>query len=267
MSKHLRFTNKDIDVLDPNNFRLAEPGLHVFTTFVTHFLDQNKRIGILRPDLHLSRIIEGSKAIEISSPLEEPRYQSWFLNYLYDLIKEEPNISRQKIRIIQRQNTQIEIQFEPYQPSWSKDISLKSFISTRPLPKIKHTDFSVSVKARETAEASGADEALLVNKEGEVLEGAWSNIFWFDKDGNLHTTEENILPGITRNIISEICEVNNTRINIENLIEAEEVFITQSTAGITKVNKLDNQEIKTGHKTDIVKEKYDKYITENLTLI
>ena len=75
-----------------------------------------------------------------------------------------------------------------------------------------------SILASQEAKAKGFDEALLLDMNGYVAEGPGANLF-FEKDGKIYTPAlGNILPGITRATVLEICQ--------ELDIEAEEKFFT-----------------------------------------
>jgi branched-chain amino acid aminotransferase len=75
-----------------------------------------------------------------------------------------------------------------------------------------------SMLASQEAKSKGYDEALLTDINGFVAEGTGANVF-FEKDGKLFTPPAgNILPGITRATVLELC--------IEFNIEVEEKFFT-----------------------------------------
>jgi branched-chain amino acid aminotransferase len=62
-----------------------------------------------------------------------------------------------------------------------------------------------SILASQEAKANGYDEALLTDMDGYVAEGPGANMF-YEKDGQLFTPSTgNILPGITRATVFEIC--------------------------------------------------------------
>ena len=261
MTSYLRINNQNIQELDPSKFMLAEKSLDVFTTFVTHKLDN--KLGVLRLDLHLERIIKGAELLNIKFALENIDLLKSCLKKFLD------RNSREKIRVIQRASGDLELQIEPYLAPWEKGaiIALKSHRSERALPEIKHTDLSICSLARKLAEQSGAQEGLLVSNTTQVLEGAWSNIFWVDKDNQLHSTKQNVLPGITRQIISELNHTNFSSISLEELKNSHEVFITQSTTGVTAINQIDASEIKTGSISKMISDKLDSYTFKNLTAI
>src|SRR5215831_3054390 len=63
------------------------------------------------------------------------------------------------------------------------------------------------ILARMEADAAGANEALLLNTEGVVVEGASSNLFWV-KESLVCTPPipSGILAGVTRAVVMEICD-------------------------------------------------------------
>ncbi|NML20907.1 branched-chain amino acid transaminase [Pseudoflavitalea sp. G-6-1-2] len=63
-----------------------------------------------------------------------------------------------------------------------------------------------SILASQDAKAKGFDEALLIDMNGHVAEGPGANMF-YEKDGVVYTPSlGNILPGITRATVIELCE-------------------------------------------------------------
>ena len=81
-----------------------------------------------------------------------------------------------------------------------------------------------SILASQEAKANGYDEALLTDMNGFTAEGPGANVF-FEKEGKLYTPPAgNILPGITRATVLEICREIN--ISVE-----EKLFTTQELAG------------------------------------
>ncbi len=63
-----------------------------------------------------------------------------------------------------------------------------------------------SILASQEAKSKGYDEALLLDIDGFVAEGPGANLF-YEKDGTIYTPAKgNILPGITRATVIEICQ-------------------------------------------------------------
>ncbi|MBC7829194.1 MAG: branched-chain-amino-acid transaminase [Chitinophagaceae bacterium] len=79
-----------------------------------------------------------------------------------------------------------------------------------------------SILASQEAKANGYDEALLNDMNGYVAEGPGANVF-FERNGKLITPPEgNILPGITRATVVEICNKLNIPV-VEKLFTTEEL--------------------------------------------
>jgi para-aminobenzoate synthetase / 4-amino-4-deoxychorismate lyase len=86
---------------------------------------------------------------------------------------------------------------------------------------------------------------LLLDRGGEVLEAGWGNVFAV-RSGVLETppTDGRILPGIARAGVIEIAraegiEVLERRLGREELLAAEEVFLTGSVRGVEPARSLD----------------------------
>ena len=79
-----------------------------------------------------------------------------------------------------------------------------------------------SILASQEAKASGFDEALLLDLNGNVAEGTGANVF-FEKGGVLYTPlTGNILPGITRATVMEICRELTIPV-VEKFFKTEEM--------------------------------------------
>jgi branched-chain amino acid aminotransferase len=101
-----------------------------------------------------------------------------------------------------------------------------------------------SVLASQEAKAKGFDEALLLDINGFVAEAPGANIF-IEKDGILYTPQKgNILPGITRATVFEICsqlgiEVVEKEITVEEVREADSAFFCGTAAEVIGITSLD----------------------------
>ena len=116
----------------------------------------------------------------------------------------------------------------------------------------KVTNYLEALLAVREARAQGAQEALIVDARGEVVEGATSNVF-IAKGLRLATppVEAGILAGITRAHILEVAAaagigVDERRLRPENLYEADEVFVTSSIRELVPVVRVDGRAIGSG---------------------
>jgi branched-chain amino acid aminotransferase len=103
-----------------------------------------------------------------------------------------------------------------------------------------------SILASQEAKAKGFDEALLNDMNGYVAEGPGANIF-FEKDGILVTPPAgNILPGITRATVIEICNELNIPVEerlfkTEELKQADAAFFCGTAAEVIGWESIDGQ--------------------------
>jgi branched-subunit amino acid aminotransferase/4-amino-4-deoxychorismate lyase len=118
-----------------------------------------------------------------------------------------------------------------------------------PLSAFKTTSKILHVMARAEAMERGADEALLLNTNGEAVETAGGNLFWVD-DNAICTvpTECGALPGITRAVVLEICQSLGLQTGMRAITPAAlkrsaGIFFTQSVLGIVPVVMLDGEPV------------------------
>lgn len=102
-----------------------------------------------------------------------------------------------------------------------------------------------SILASQEAKAAGYDEALLNDMNGFVAEGPGANVF-FEKDGKIFTPSTgNILPGITRATVIELCDELNIPVEeklftTDELKEADAAFFCGTAAEVIGWESIDN---------------------------
>jgi len=102
-----------------------------------------------------------------------------------------------------------------------------------------------SLLASHEAKSNGFDEGLLLDMNGYVAEGPGANVF-YEKDGKLFTPAlGNILPGITRATVLEICNelgipVEEKLFPVDELKEADAVFYCGTAAEVIGWESLDD---------------------------
>lgn len=121
-----------------------------------------------------------------------------------------------------------------------------------PLSRIKHTGILWKILPRNEAKSRGFDDSLLLNTAGNVSEGTSANIFWA-KDDMLCTPslECGILPGVTRAAIADIARKHGITVSegafpLENLLAADEAFLTSSTAELSPIRSIEDKVFATG---------------------
>ena len=102
--------------------------------------------------------------------------------------------------------------------------------------------YMICTLSKHEAEQQGYTDSLMLDHEGNVAEATGANIFFKDKEGNLHTPiPDSFLDGITRRAIIEIAKSKNIKIH-ERKISPKELskfvgcFLTGTAAEVTPVS-------------------------------
>lgn len=116
----------------------------------------------------------------------------------------------------------------------------------------KASNYLANLLAVHEAKQRGAQEAIVLGRRGQLLEGASSNLFVV-KDEVVRTPnpEPGVLVGITRATVIEVCAsagltVEETELFPKDLYEADEAFITSSIREVMPVVLADDRPIGTG---------------------
>lgn len=108
-----------------------------------------------------------------------------------------------------------------------------------------------SVLANQEARDAGFDEALLLDKDGFVAEGAGENIFMYRSNTLFPIAHSVNLRGITRQTVIEIASwlgtpVEATMVTRDELYTADEVFMVGTAAEVTPIAEIDRRPIGAG---------------------
>lgn len=124
--------------------------------------------------------------------------------------------------------------------------------------------YANSILANTEAIQDGYDEALLLDVDGFVAEGAGENLFMI-KDGAIYEPEiASALMGITRSTIIELArdmglEVKSKRLTRDDIYIADEAFFTGTAAEVTPIRELDNRKVGSGTRGPITTELQKRY--------
>ncbi|HZR21174.1 MAG TPA: aminodeoxychorismate lyase [Verrucomicrobiae bacterium] len=134
--------------------------------------------------------------------------------------------------------------------SWKLATASVRLPANEPLAQLKHANKLPQILARAQAEQAGADEALLVNTDGFLVEGASSNLFWIEQ-GTVSTPplSSGILAGVTRLVVFELCQKLGVRFQERNitppqLVRTEGVFVSLSSYGLAQGVSLDGHNLR-----------------------
>ena len=130
----------------------------------------------------------------------------------------------------------------------------------------KASNYLANLLVVHEAKQKGAHEAIVLGKRGQLLEGASSNLFVV-KDGKVRTPipEPGILVGITRATVLAAgvrlgIDIEETELFPDDLLSADEAFITSSIREVMPVVTADGQAIGDGKPGPITQQLRDGYL-------
>jgi branched-chain amino acid aminotransferase len=132
-------------------------------------------------------------------------------------------------------------------------------------PQIKSNNLLNNALAMQEALRHGADEALMQNHDGELVECSQSN-FFVVIDGEVLTPPlaAGLLPGITRAFVMRLAEglglpCREARLLPSDLARAQEAFITGTTREVTPVVSVDGRSIGDGRPGAVTRRLLDAF--------
>lgn len=124
--------------------------------------------------------------------------------------------------------------------------------------------YANSILANQEATDHGYDEALLLDVDGFVAEGAGENLF-IVKNNTLYEPElTSALMGITRDTVLRLADdagiaVESKRLTRDDVYTADEAFFTGTAAEVTPIRELDNRKIGVGKRGPVTESLQKKF--------
>ena len=116
-------------------------------------------------------------------------------------------------------------------------------------PKIHHCNLIQSILAKLEANAAGADDAVMLDRNGFVAETNATHLFLVDIDGVVTTSRPVACPeGITRAVVLELCRTHGIPcserdVSLAEFHRASEVFCTGTMGELVQVRSIDGRQI------------------------
>jgi branched-subunit amino acid aminotransferase/4-amino-4-deoxychorismate lyase len=144
----------------------------------------------------------------------------------------------------------------------------------RKLPNFKTLNYLPAVLGKGQAQKRGCFEGVYHLDDGTVLEGTTSNLFIVRGDKILTTPAAGgVLPGVTRAIVMKLAkkrwDVIERPFSVEELLSADEVFLTSTSIEVVPVLRTDRHPINeatVGPVTRLLGEAYRTYVARRLGL-
>jgi len=124
--------------------------------------------------------------------------------------------------------------------------------------------YFINTMALHEAIDSGADEAIMLDKNGYISEGSGENIFLVKSNEIYTPTTDHCLDGITRQSVIQIAKdlnmsVHEQDIKFDDLVQADEAFFTGTAVEITPITTLDGKHINDGKRGQITNQLQEKF--------
>ena len=188
---------------------------------------------------HIGRLKNGMKELGLEELEEEMLLDYISLNFIKNKAV-KILVTPQNIIITEREIPYIE---EDYIQGSSLKLSKVRRNSTSMLCYIKSTNYIENMIEKNKAKEDGFKDVLFLNENGYLSETSCANIF-IVKNDKIYTPKVScgLLNGIIRMWVIENFPVIEKELRLDDLKNADEVFITNSLMGIMKVKKFEDIE-------------------------
>lgn len=209
---------------------------------------------------HVERLIHSAKEVDLKLHWSGDEIEQIIL----ETLKQNPSVDEANIRVVITAGSSSDfltpmgysrllvlITPIPSIPAqWhEKGVKVITVPFQRDVPRAKSLSYIPATLALKQAAKVNAVEALYVDPRGFVTEGTTSNLFAF-MDNTLITAEDHVLKGITRKVIlslsRNIFKIKLQTLHLNELLRADEVFISGTNKGIVPVVQIDETMIGSG---------------------
>ncbi len=214
-------------------------------------------------DSHLDRLEYSARLVDIPLSLNRARLRQALRSLLHEAAFPDAKF---RVTIPRDHPDWMYLSIEQVQPVPEAILRDGAHLVTTPLvrenPAAKTTDWMMVRQPTAASLPDGVYEALLVDRDGYVLEGLSSN-FYGVIAGVLHTAGTGVLEGITRRAIitisHDIVPVELTAVRTSDLPLLSEAMMTSSSRGVVPVTRIDGQPVGDGFVGPIVQALRERY--------
>ncbi|MFH1361011.1 MAG: aminotransferase class IV [Candidatus Omnitrophota bacterium] len=220
---------------------------------------------------HCRRLFEGLRKLNIEAPCSQEKMQG----YLYCALRSN-KLKNGRLRLTIWQSKQgprmsvIATEYHPFSKTKYRE-GFKTVVSSLRRDErhlscdVKSIEYLPLFIERRKAKTKGKDEAILLNRKGYICEGSYTNIFLI-KDKILYTPSLacGCLKGITRQFVLKIAKETHLpckemQILLNQLLGADEAFLTNSLLEIMPLTFVGNKRIGQGQAGPLTKLLSSKY--------
>jgi len=202
---------------------------------------------------HLKRLLAGLRTLKIKPPASLIEITKLIDNLLDQSQLNEAYIKLIITRGVKKPSLIIFVRPLPQRKKSNNKIVISRWIRPeQPISRLKTLNYLNNLLVAADEKISGADEVIQVDSNGYVTEGTKSNIFIVKHNVIIiPPTTLPILPGVIRAHVIKLAKrlgykVVERKFKVKELLQANEVFITNSLLGVQPINLLDKKIFKTG---------------------
>lgn len=202
---------------------------------------------------HIKRLKKGAELIHLKIPFSLSTIESW----TNDAVKRnKAHVKKVRITVTSGNSAFwagketkpkiiiIVTEFEPPVDPFRLRVSPFHIDEESPFRNVKTLSFIIEMTSRRRAYMDGFDDAILLNRSGNIAEATSANIFWVKK-GILFTTplSAGCLDGMSRKHILALAKKHRIpafekNIDLQNLLKADEIFVTSSLKLILPITQI-----------------------------
>jgi D-alanine transaminase len=221
---------------------------------------------LLDEGLHMQRLLRSLKELHIAPPMSETALRLVSRELIARNNRTDGTLYMQISRGVARRDHPFPKAAKPSVvmaltgPKMPKEKEVREGVSVIVRPDlrwarrdIKSISLLPNVLAKQEATAAGAREAWLVDEKGIISEGAVSNNAIVNAKGEVitHPANQNILGGITRDVMIKLACKNNIKVierpfSLKEAKAAKEAFLTSTTSNVLPVTRIDNAAVGNG---------------------
>lgn len=132
---------------------------------------------------------------------------------------------------------------------------------------VKSTSYAVNMATQRAAQQQGADDAIWVSTDGEVLEAPTATVAWVRKGRIVTPPADTVgtLPGTTAQAVlaASPLPVDVRRAPAQELKDADEVMLMSSVRGVAPVIELDGRQLGIGPVTATLRDAYEQAVRQS----
>lgn len=129
-------------------------------------------------------------------------------------------------------------------------LSAKTFPFSRDIAAVKHIGLFSQLRCRREAQRAGFNDAIFLEADGRISEGATWNLGFVREDGRVVWPDAPVLPGVTMQLLQQADgHMVTTAVALNDLGEMRAAFATNTSIGVRSISRIDDVEFPTDDPT------------------